>query len=335
MNNALLSRILELTSQFHLRPGRETSEDAQAFVDLMNGQYARKVTPAYYFWQFFRAPSARACLMAELESRVVAAYGLWVLPFCGPTRCCVGLATDLIVAPEFRGTGLFFRLELEMERVARNLGCVCIYAAPNEPAYQPRVEALGWHAMPSRIDCVAPTVSLPGTGACAIAAVDACDLEICASIADQFRANHSGRVMCQRGADYLTWRLSTNPRYEYELFVARRQGEPFGYMALKIFKDPQTGEAVGDIVDLVWGEDVPAALGEMLRFALAYFRDQGVPCATIWLQSDTILDEQARTVGFAPITRARRFCCKVFDNDYEWLDESSRWFITMVDAEIY
>ena len=327
--------MLELTTQFHLRAGQETMEDAEAFVGLMNSQYARKMTTDYYFWQFFGAPSPRVCLMAELEGRAIAAYGLWVLPFCGVQECRVGLAADLIIAPEFRRTGLFLRLELEMERFAQDLGCVCIYAAPNEPAYRPRIAALGWRPLPSRTDCVAPTVKSLSMGACEIEAIDFSEIGICASIADRFRSNHAGRVMGARGAKYLTWRLKANPRYDYKLFVAHRHAEPFGYMALKVFKDPQTGNTVGDIVDLVWGEDVPDALGDMLHFALAYFRDRGVPQASIWLQTNTILDETARAAGFAPTAQARRFCSKLLDNQFEWLNDDSRWFITMLDAEIY
>jgi hypothetical protein len=123
--------------------------------------------------------------------------------------------------------------------------------------------------------------------------------------------------------------------YRYDIFYAKRGSTIFGYLVLKVFEDPSTGERFGDIVDLLWMEDDPAALRGMLSFALSYFYSLGLPQVTMWLQTNTILDEVGRSVGFRATEQKRYFCCKVLDPAYSWLEDSKRWYITMVDAEIY
>jgi hypothetical protein len=126
-----------------------------------------------------------------------------------------------------------------------------------------------------------------------------------------------------------------NPWYRYASFLAVHRGQPFGYLVLKVFRDPKTGQALGDIVDILWAEDNPDALTEMLCFALGHFHAQGVPQATMWLQTNTLLDQIGRDLGFVETQQKRYFCCKVLDERYKWLEDPGCWFITMADSEIY
>ena len=110
---------------------------------------------------------------------------------------------------------------------------------------------------------------------------------------------------------------------------------PFGYLILKTFLDPQTSKPTGDIVDILWAEDDPIALIEMLYAALDYFHRHGVPEVAMWLQTNTILDTVGRCLGFAPAQQSRKFCVKVLDDEYAWLDDPANWYLTMLDSEIY
>jgi hypothetical protein len=114
-----------------------------------------------------------------------------------------------------------------------------------------------------------------------------------------------------------------------------RDGTPFGYVVLKQFCEPVTGDICGDIVDVLWSEDDPAALAEVLQFALGHFHSQGVGRASIWLQTNTILDQLGRELGFAETGSGRSFCVKILNEQFRWLQDASRWFITMADSEIY
>ena len=334
MGNTLLTRVQELTAQFHLRLGRETTEDAEAFVALMNNQYMRKVAPAYYFWQFFGASSPRACLMAEHEGRTVAGYGLWVLPYVGAQNCQVGLVTDLIIAPAFRGTGLLLRLEMEMETIARELGCVCIYAMPNAAAYRPRVSTLGWNALRERTTFLRQTCRSDAGTAITFEKVSRFEPEV-DEVQGRFQRSHANLTMARRLSQALNWRFVDSPRYAYDLFTVRRRGGLFGYLVLKTYRDPNTQQMFGDIVDVLWTKDDPDALAAMLRFALGHFYDRGVPQAATWLETTTLLDGVGGSLGFVESPQKRFFCNKVLDEKYSWLADGARWFVTMAEAEIY
>ena len=335
MDEQFVKRIQELTAHFHIRQGQPTSQDANAFVELFNATYSRKVTEAYYFWQFFQSPVQGACLFAEDDKRVVAVYGLRPLCYHALHDCCVGLAVDLIVAPELQRTGLFARLEGEMEALAAALECVCIYAAANEAAYRPRVSTLDWTSMGRMTTFVLSTALVdkrPGRFSFTSASEFGVEIE---EIYQSFRRAHPGLAMAQRTSHYLNWRFASNPWYSYDLFIAQRHDEPFGYLVLKTFRDPETNQAFGDIVDLLWADEDADALAEMLHFALGHFHAQGVPQATIWLQTNTLLDQIGRDLGFVETEQKRYFCCKVLDERYAWLKDPKRWFITMADSEIY
>ncbi len=335
MENSLHSRIMELTSQVRIRPGRPTEEDAKAFANLLNSQYTRKIAPHYYFWQFFRSPQPSVCLFAEEDGRTVGTYGLWALKRVGAIGSRIGLCVDLAVSPPFRGAGLFVRLEEEMEGQAKKLGCLGIYAAANLAAYRPRVCSLGWSSV-RQIATATVDTSRVGRGGMdvSITGTDRFGAEA-DGIFGTFLAHHPQLILSSRASEYLNWRFGHNPRYVYESFVVRRNARALGYLVLKTFKEPESGLTYGDIVDLLWGEDDPDLLEQMVQFAVAHFYSGGLKQAAIWLQTKTILDDVARAFGFSETDQHRYVCSKVFDPQYEWLQDGDRWFITMADSEVY
>jgi hypothetical protein len=142
-------------------------------------------------------------------------------------------------------------------------------------------------------------------------------------------------VLTGRTATYLNWRFGDNPWHDYDLFVIERGSETFGYLALKVFRDPATGAAFGDVVDLLWREDDVDALSEVLRFALHHFHECGVSTAATWLQTGTVLDDAGREAGFRETEQKRTLCCRVLDGSGANLAEPLQWFFTMVDAESF
>jgi len=92
---------------------------------------------------------------------------------------------------------------------------------------------------------------------------------------------------------------------------------------------------VGDIVDLGFVADAPDLSSHILRFALDHFCASSVPQATIWLQTNTVLDRAGRQIGFVDTELKRYFCCKVLKPTFDRLQNPEEWLINMSDAEIY
>ncbi len=337
MDNSLRDRILELTGSVRIRPARPTAEDAQAFADLLNSQYARKIAPPYYFWQFFCAPAPSICLFAEADGQLVGTYGLRTLRQIGSGEHRVGLCVDMMVSPRYRGAGLYMRLEEEMESQARKLGCVGLYAAANREAHRPRVTALGWSSL-RQIDMATIATSKLGLlDAKASVKVTRTERfgEETDGIVKDFQAWHPTVIFSTRTAEYLNWRFIDNPRYAYEVFVARRGTLAIAYLVLKVFVEPESGTSCGDIVDLVWGEDDSELLEQILRFAVAHFAARGVKRVAAYFQTTTILDDIGRALGFSASGNPRYLCGKALDSHSEWLQAADRWFVVMTDSEVF
>jgi hypothetical protein len=244
-----------------------------------------------------------------------------------------------MLAPRFQKKGLFRTLASFAETQASMHGPVALCVMANERADGAHLHALGWHRINvfTTFSCSTLNASLTATDLI----ITPCEtFDGCLSIlnsAERGMENTIGKELFsnRRSADYLNWRFLENPRYSYDLFIARRGDTAFGYLVLKVFVDPVTGHSFGDVVDILWIDDDHDALAEMLRFALSHFRTRGVPQTSMWLQTNSVLDGVGRELGFKETDQKRYFCCKVLDERYTWLEDPSRWFITMADSEVY
>jgi len=324
-----------IASRFGLtfRLARNDLEDNSRFCELFNSLYLRRVNGDYYRWQFFDAPfSSQLSMAITCDGELAGCYGFHVLRFV-PGDVHIAWALDIMVAPRFQGRGVFRDLaEFATAQVLSHRPiALCVMA--NQRADGAHVHGLGWHRVNMLTSFVCSTSSSLSN-----------PMKLEFSQRDSFEASAVALISAQRdmslastlrSGQFLNWRFVRNPWYRYASFLARYRGQPFGYLVLKVFGDPKTGQAFGDIVDILWAEDDPEALADMLRFALTHFHHQGVPQATMWLQTNTLLDQIGRDLGFVETEQKRYFCCKVLDERYKWLEDPGRWFITMADSEIY
>jgi hypothetical protein len=142
------------------------------------------------------------------------------------------------------------------------------------------------------------------------------------------------RRVVPRSERHLRWRFRQHPWYRYEAYLATKRGAPWGYLVLKTFRNPQTSELFGDIVDVGWMEEDRAGLRCLLEFALDHFWRQGVPTVATWLQTGTTFDEVAGDLGFAATSRERHFCGLALGESGKGI-VAGGWMTTMADAEIY
>ena len=315
------------------RLAENNEEDATRFCGLFNSVHGRNIDRDYFRWQFFDTPFPSVLAMATTEDEEPAGfYGFHVLE-SDAQDMRVAWALDIIVAPGFQGKGVFRALEEygEVQLSPYKPTALCVMA--NQRADGAHVNGLGWSRINVLERYVCPTLrsgSYPGR----------LDFSLC----DSFDESALELISTQRdlalfsnlrSKAFLDWRFVSNPWHQYEIFIALDDGQPFGYLVLKVFHDPRNGLTSGDIVDVSWAKDDPAALGQMLRFALDGFQARGVSEATMWLQTNTIMDWVGREVGFGAPEPRRYFCCKVLDERYRQLEDPKRWFVTMADAETY
>jgi hypothetical protein len=335
MDSSFANRIAEWARAIPVRRAGESPEDSAAFIELFNSTYSRQVTPAYYSWRFCRPGTGATGFFAGDQRRAKGIYGYHLLDMSCRKRFSAALMVDMIVERRFRAAGVVFsRLCSAVEESAVQNGAKALFLLPNDRSLPIWLADKGCRQLSRMNTCTCQTVGGNGARGLTISKVSGFGNWL-QGVAQGFRQNHPNLVAVKRGAEYLNWRFCTHPIYHYDLFRVDRDGTPFGYVVLKQFCEPVTGDICGDIVDVLWSEDDPAALAEVLQFALGHFHSQGVGRASIWLQTNTILDQLGRELGFAETGSGRSFCVKILNEQFRWLQDASRWFITMADSEIY
>ena len=297
--------------RFELCVARNDAADARRFCDLFNSLYSRRVDEDYYRWQFFSTPFPSKLAMAIGENgTLVGCYGFHVIPATQEgTR--IAWALDIMVAPPYQGKGVFRSLAaFAAQQVIPFLpAALCVMA--NQRADRAHDDGLGWRRVMAISNFVCQTSCAPTPSQ---------DFEF--HLHEDFDAAALASIVAQqttaltsnlRSAKYLRWRFVTNPWYRYSLLLVSFRGQPFGYLVLKTFRNPQTGAASGDIVDVIWSQDHQKGLSEMLCIALRYFRDSGLSEACVWLQTNTMLDQVGRDLGFVETSQKRFFCAKILD----------------------
>jgi GNAT superfamily N-acetyltransferase len=320
-------------TDLEFRLARRSPEDGEKFRRLYNSLYARKIDLSYYDWQFFQTPFPTTLALAQdAKTGELAGCLGYQTKATRPGGFRAAWAIDVMLAPEYQRRGVFreFAAWAQAQTEKFNPDALCVMAnARASPVFE---KALGWTPVQTLRSRVCPTALAEGVPISS-------DLTFAPiSGFDRFSPGWApgDLVWTERSPEYLNWRFGAHPIYSYDAFSVRRRERPAGFLALKTFRDPLTGEMFGDVVDLLWDpSDGEGLLEDMLRFALDFHRREGVAKSLMWLQTNTPLDEAGRNVGFRPIPQDRFFICRPLTEDLSWLADPKRWFITLSDCEIY
>lgn len=268
----------------------------------MASQYDRVHAGAYFRWQFFEAYYPTVCMTAWADNVLVGMFGCQKRALTDGTP--VGHCIDLLIAPAFRGLGLF--AELGRHAAAYFPDVVAMTVFPNKNGRNACVKALGMREI-AKIDDMILTGGLQESG-----------LPGCAD--SQERGRHVG--FCADGA-YRAWRFDRSPQYGYETM---------GKGVTKTFREPATGAAIGDIVD--WIGEVTA---EERRYTVRQLLERGHASVSTWGLPTTRQYRDLRSMGFVHVERERYFCLKLLDRRKEhlFLYDIESWRVVPADAEIY
>lgn len=295
-----------------------TPQDAAAFCALSNSLYARPVNEAYYDWQFFKCPFPSLLNLAVDENDEL------VGTYCLHVQNGVAWVLDIMVSPKFQRQGIFRQLvDFGFENL-KQYDAKAIVVMANEKADRACVNGLGW----TRINTFLTAFATPKKSEKFTLEYEKIEIFPEIKLPTKLFSN-------TRTSDYQNWRFIENARYSYDIFAARKNGGLFGYVVLKIFRDPVSNQAFGDIVDMIWAENDEESLADMLRFSLNHFAEQKVGNAAMWLQTNTLLDNVGLEVGFKQSEQQRFFCGKSLREDYKYLENAENWFINMADSEVY
>ena len=305
---------------------------AEDFVNLFNSIYSRKIDSAYYYWRFGRQDSNSFILSAQDEQGLKGCIGYHLLDM---GKFKTALVVDAMIAERCRGDGkTFVYLNRKLEKCAKAHKAKALFMLPNSEG------AKAWSADKQWTLAEHMTTHVHGTRTDHLGLLRYFRVQRFGqwvnNIESKFRMNNPELTCVRRNKSYLNWRFA-NPMHDYEIYQVylSRKSRPSGYIVLKTFTSPTTGEKTGDIVDILWGENDVCVVMDMLRIALKKFHSENIHNVTMWLQTNTILDAVGRFLGFVPTEQQRAFCVKALDRDYTHLAFPHNWFLTMADSEMY
>jgi GNAT superfamily N-acetyltransferase len=194
-----------------------------ALFDLLERVWGERPDAREFEWWFDEAPGGPALLTTEQDGdRVV---GLASMSFL---RCRVGGVGQLVpiplqvaTDPEYRGRGIFARLERANEETAIGRGCAVAVTFPNDASRPIFLERLGWDELWRGRVWVRPPLPALGRRATSLTSIPAG--------VDELAGSANGQIA---DAAFLDWRYLRSPR-GYRILGAFEGDRLRGLLALR------------------------------------------------------------------------------------------------------
>jgi len=292
------------------RPGMK--QDIPQFVSLMNSQYSRKKGETYFLWQYFNSYYPAVLMCATANDKIIGMFGLQKKKL--NNRANVGQALDILVAPEWRGKGIFKELGGKAIHYFQDVDLLCVFA--NLGGKKASEKSLGWKTLDKINSMWIHPEDIKNVSGSTLESVPKLEKTFC-------RFEYSPEIR--------NWRYNQHPDYKYYT-ISQTSGE---FAVTKIFTDPDTSQSFGDIVDFECDLNDKVILKELFLRASLHLRERGVVAVTTWALPHTPLREVLESIGFTELQKERYFCVKVLNPQYEYLSNISSWHLVEADAEIY
>ncbi|MBI2011702.1 GNAT family N-acetyltransferase [Candidatus Daviesbacteria bacterium] len=293
-----------------IRVRKAVKSDVPNLVKLMNAQYTRKKSKKYFKWQYFNNVQKTYLSVVEVDMTIIGMFGLQIRRLTNGAT--VGQAIDMLIAPNYRGQGLFKFLAETTIAYSKTIDLVCVLA--NLVGKNACEKNLGWLTL-HKIDSLNFNLDkqvfeqknkLPIDG----------DISL-------VRFKHTNK--------YHHWRFEINPEYRYKKIVTKSSE----YIFAKVFKDRKTDVQYGDVVDIELKSIEYDRISQLIKIAIRDFRSHRIQAVTTWALPHTLLYKVLINMGFLKVEQERYFCIKILNHRFDYLKSINNWYLVQADAEIY
>lgn len=307
----MLSNKVSLESNFYIRQG--TKSDVSQLAELMNAQYARKRNKSYFLWQFFNSYNPAILMCAFSGKKLIGMVGVKKRKL--NIRATAGQLVDILVAPEYRGVGIFTALGNAAIKYFPDMDL--LFVLPNINGKNACERTFGFKTL-AKIDSVeiAPNK------------VKKIDKKLLADL--QKEPTGDNLIKLATDNNYRKWRLEKHPEFKYTKISIKSEC----FTISKIFTDPVSKKRFGDIVDYECNRS-KQDLYELFLKSTLYFKNKHVESVTTWALEHEVLYKIISAIGFKKVPRERYFCVKVLNNKYKHLYDIANWHLVQADAELY
>jgi hypothetical protein len=306
-----------------LEPEAYEPEWRDRVLELQRDVWGRSASPDEFDWWFERNPAGpRLISLVRDDGRVAGVSGMsFFRMMLNGDEADVVFALDAATHPDYRGRGLWSKLELRNEKVSAAAGAVAALGFTNPLAGPILVGKLGWRDLARLRVWARPLVgrARQGGGTEPLGHFDA----EADALYERERRRFANHLM--RSAEFLNWRYVESPR-GYRCFAARSRGRLDGYAVLA--RKNHEGRTVGVVADLVGS---PRACRRLLGRCAREARGVRALVALVspW-QRSTFL-----AAGFVPTQKSIRFIGKPLRPGVALPTGRDAWHFTLGDMDIF
>jgi hypothetical protein len=139
-----------------------------------------------------------------------------------------------------------------------------------------------------------------------------------------------------RRAEWVDWRFTQAATYSYKVLVARKHGEPSGYIAYRL--EDRGVRLNGYIADIFMAQDDGATTAALVKSALHDLSARGASMVLATAALGSTLYRQLRGLGFLPTRKETAFNFEIVplqpNVDIDTLSDPSTWHITAGDFDV-
>ena len=287
--------------------------DIPQLVDLMNSEYMRKKGDAYFLWQYFDSYYPTVLFCAFKSKQLVGMFGFQKRRL--RDGATVGQAIDMLVAPDYRGQGIFKTLAGLATQSFHDIDLLCVF--PNLNGKNAVENALGWRTIGSITTMRVQPRAVRGAS------------EENSELQKTGQKRSLSKFLYDAGIR--KWRFDAHPDYTYSYFHI----DDATSAVTKVFTDPGDGKRFGDIVEFECDLDSTLSLEKLFLQTSRHLEGNGVEEIAVWISPHTPLYDVALRLGFRQAAQERFFCVQVINEHYHYLTDFSCWHLVQADSEIF
>lgn len=287
--------------------------DIPQLANLMNSQYAKRISHDYFFWQYFESAYPSIAVCAINNQKIIGMFGLQQRTLINNIK--VGNTLDAVITPEFRGKGLFSKLYKKVTNYFNDLDVLCALANLNGRNV---FRSLGWEII-SNIDSI--ELSKEGLN----------KLDLSTNISCFKIQPKKEIVKFYYNSAIRKWRFDNHPDHQYSYVKISKND----FAIIKTFIEPLTNKKYGDIVDFECKTNNKNKLKKLFLKSIKELQSQEVEVITTWALHHTQLFNVLISLGFKNVSQERYLCLKILNTNYEYLKKMSTWHLVQADTEIY
>ena len=333
-----------------------------AVLQLMELVQKHKTTPETFIWWFENNPTKDLNIyLAKHADKIigVSCHTTFKMLHNGEEHI-ISFPLNVLTHPDYRGQGIFSKLQIANEEHAKKIGCPFMLSFPNAVSTPIFLNKFEWKQIkpsilyfrPLQCENIADKISFISWTSrffklfnpifkkefridkYNFSTEEACEFDEWSN--DIFEANKPLLENCiVKSKEYLNWRFIQDPQKKYSLFKIKRGNSIIGYYVLgKITKKRLV---LGYVANALLLPEYHHHFFDIQNFFMTYFKSMNIDLILGWDTHFFKLNKPFYLSGYLPLTKRFNFIYKINSPNYseEEFENYRHWFLQLGDLDFF